>query len=57
MKCGRSDATSGVAGNLVMGYIFDKVVDTGGTALFDETTEIVGAEHLVAKRAVPKEVG
>jgi len=57
VKCGRSDATSGVAGNPVMGYLSDKVVAAGGTALFGETTEIVGAEHLLAKRAVNKEVG
>ena len=56
VKCGRSDATSGVAGNPVMGYLFDRVVDAGGTALFGETTEIIGAEHILAKRAVTKEV-
>lgn len=56
VKCGRSDTTSGVAGNPVMGYLFDRVVDAGGTALFGETTEIIGAEHILAKRAVTKEV-
>ena len=57
VKCGRSDTTSGVAGNPVLGYFVDKVIDAGGTALFGETTEIIGAEHLVAKRAISKEVG
>jgi len=57
VKCGRSDTTSGVAGNPVMGYLFDKVVAAGGTALFGETTEIIGAEHILARRAVTKEVG
>lgn len=57
VKCGRSDATSGLAGNPVVGYLSDRVVEAGGTALFGETTEIIGAEHLVAKRAVTKEVG
>lgn len=56
VKCGRSDTTSGLAGNPVVGYLFDRVVDAGGTALFGETTEIIGAEHLLAKRAVTKEV-
>ncbi|RLC61283.1 MAG: D-galactarate dehydratase [Chloroflexi bacterium] len=56
VKCGRSDTTSGVAGNPVMGYLFDRVVDAGGTALFGETTEIIGAEHIIAQRAVTKEV-
>jgi altronate dehydratase large subunit len=57
VKCGRSDTTSGVAGNPVIGYLFDRVVDAGGTALFGETTEIIGAEHILAKRAVTEEVG
>lgn len=57
VKCGRSDTTSGVAGNPVMGYLFDRVVAAGGTAFFGETTEIIGAEHILARRAVTKEVG
>jgi len=56
VKCGRSDATSGVAGNPVMGYLFDRVVGAGGTALFGETTEIIGAEHILARRAVTKKI-
>jgi altronate dehydratase large subunit len=57
VKCGRSDATSGIAGNPVMGYLVDNVVDAGGIALFGETTEIIGAEHLLAKRAISEQVG
>jgi len=57
VKCGRSDATSGLAGNPVAGYLVDRVVEAGGIALFGETTEVIGAEHLVAKRAVTKGVG
>jgi altronate dehydratase large subunit len=56
VKCGRSDATSGVAGNPVMGYLFDRVVGAGGTALFGETTEIIGAEHILARRAATKKI-
>jgi len=56
VKCGRSDTTSGLAGNPVLGYLFDKVVAAGGTALFGETTEVIGAEHILAKRTVNKEV-
>ncbi len=52
VKCGRSDTTSGIAGNPVLGYMFDHVVKSGGTAFFGETTEIIGAEHLLARRAV-----
>ena len=56
VKCGHSDTTSGIAGNPVVGYVYDKLVSEGGTALFGETTEIIGAEHILAKRAINKEV-
>ena len=52
VKCGASDTTSGIAGNPVIGNLFDRIVDAGGTAMFGETTEIIGAEHLLAKRGV-----
>jgi altronate dehydratase large subunit len=51
VKCGYSDTTSGIAGNPAVGYLYDKVVAAGGTALFGETTEIIGAEHALARRA------
>ena len=57
VKCGYSDTTSGIAGNPAIGYLFDKVVKAGGTAFFGETTEIIGAEQALAKRAVTPEVG
>ena len=56
VKCGRSDATSGIAGNPAIGYLFDYVVGKGGTAFFGENTEIIGAEHILAKRAISDEV-
>lgn len=56
VKCGASDTTSGIVGNPVVGYFFDKLVGKGGTALFGENTEIIGAEHILAKRAVNDEV-
>lgn len=52
VKCGYSDPSSGMAGNLVVGDLVDRLVDAGGTALFSETTEVIGAEHLVAKRFI-----
>jgi altronate dehydratase large subunit len=52
VKCGASDATSGIAGNPVIGNLFDRIVAGGGTAFFGENTEIIGAEHVLAKRAV-----
>ena len=57
IKCGGSDATSGMASNCVIGYVADKLVDAGGTVIFGETTEFIGAEHILARRAVNKQVG
>jgi altronate dehydratase large subunit len=56
VKCGYSDTTSGIAGNPAIGYLFDKVVKAGGTAFLGETTEIIGAEHTLAKRAANPQV-
>jgi altronate dehydratase large subunit len=56
VKCGASDPTSGMVGNPVVGYLFDRIVEAGGTALFGETTELIGAEHLLAKRAINEKV-
>ena len=57
IKCGASDTTSGMASNCVIGYVADKLVDLGATVIFGETTEFLGGEHLLAKRAVNEEVG
>jgi altronate dehydratase large subunit len=56
VKCGASDATSGIAGNPVVGNLFDRIIAAGGTAFFGENTEIIGAEHILAKRGVNREV-
>jgi altronate dehydratase large subunit len=56
VKCGSSDTTSGIAGNPAVGCVFDRLVAARGTALFGENTEIIGAEHVLAKRAVSNEV-
>jgi altronate dehydratase large subunit len=56
VKCGYSDTTSGIAGNPAVGYLYDKIVAGGGTAMFGETTEIIGAEKVLARRAATPEV-
>ena len=56
VKCGYSDTTSGIAGNPAVGYLYDKIVSAGGTALFGETTEIIGAETALARRAASPKV-
>ncbi len=50
IECGGSDATSGLASNPVMGYVSDRLVEFGGTAMFSETPEIIGAERILAAR-------
>lgn len=51
IKCGASDATSGLASNCVIGYVADKLVDLGATVVFGETTEFIGAEDILCRRA------
>lgn len=50
IKCGESDTTSGLASNPALGVVVDRIAEAGGTVLFGETTELTGAEHLVAER-------
>jgi altronate dehydratase large subunit len=50
VKCGLSDATSGIAGNPVVGTFFDELIGLGGRVMFSETTEVIGAEHILARR-------
>jgi altronate dehydratase large subunit len=52
VECGGSDATSGLVSNPVMGVISDRIIAAGGTSMFSETLEMLGAEHLLARRAV-----
>ena len=56
VKCGYSDPTSGIAGNPAVGYLYDRLVEAGGVAMFGETTELIGAELAMAKRCVDDDV-
>lgn len=55
-ECGGSDPTSGLAANMFIGEMSDRIVAEGGTSILSETTEFIGAEHILARRAVNKEV-
>lgn len=55
-NCGGSDATSGIAANPTIGYVSDAVVGAGGTVLLGETTELIGTEHILARRAATPKV-
>jgi altronate dehydratase large subunit len=50
LECGRSDPSSGLVSNPLLGLIADALVDAGASAVIGETTEWLGAEHLLAAR-------
>ncbi len=50
LKCGSSDTTSGLAANPAVGVAVERLVEEGGTAILGEVTEVIGAEHLLAKQ-------
>ncbi len=56
-ECGGSDYTSGLASNPAVGVVCDMLVAEGGTVILSETPELIGAEHLLAKRARTPEIG
>ena len=51
LECGRSDPSSGIVANPLIGRLTDAVIGHGGSAVFGETLEWLGAEHLLARRA------
>ncbi len=57
LQCGGSDAYSGITANPAMGAAVDLLVAQGGTGILAETPEIYGAEHLLTRRAVSRDVG
>ncbi|AOY77113.1 UxaA family hydrolase [Clostridium formicaceticum] len=56
IECGGSDTTSGLASNPACGVASDILIENGGTSMLSETTELIGAEHVLARRAVNEEV-
>ena len=57
LQCGGSDGYSGISANPALGVAVDLLVAHGGSAILSETPEIYGAEHLLTRRAVKREVG
>ena len=51
-ECGGSDGTSGLAGNPVVGAFFDRLVDAGGTAIFEEIVEMIGLRDIILRAAL-----
>ena len=56
LECGRSDPSSGIIANPIMGLISDKLVNLGGSVILGETIEWLGAEHLLIKRTVSNKI-
>lgn len=56
LECGGSDATSGIAANPALGEVCDTLIDMGASTMLSETIEFIGAEHILANRAINKEV-
>ncbi|WP_062050249.1 UxaA family hydrolase [Bacillus sp. JCM 19034] len=56
VKCGGSDATSGLCSNPALGKTSDRIIENGGSIIMGETTEVIGAEHILAKKAVNEQV-
>jgi altronate dehydratase large subunit len=56
VECGGSDACSGLSANPALGVTSDLLIKAGGTVILSETTESIGAEHILARRAINKKV-
>jgi altronate dehydratase large subunit len=56
VECGGTDTSSGITANPALGHVADRVVDAGGTVYLSETSEWMGAEQVLAKRAKDKAV-
>ena len=56
VECGGSDATSGLAANPAVGVAADRLIEEGGTVIFSEPQEMIGTQHMLARRAVSEKV-
>ncbi len=56
LECGGSDATSGLAANPAMGAFSDRMVAQGARVILPETSELLGAEHVMVERSASPEI-
>jgi (2R)-sulfolactate sulfo-lyase subunit beta len=49
-KCSESDTTNGLAANPIVGTVVERAVEAGSTVIFGETSELTGAEQIIANR-------
>lgn len=57
LECGGSDAFSGMTANPAVGSAADRFVEEGATVILSETTEMIGASHILSRRAASPEIG
>lgn len=56
IKCGESDTTTGLGSCPTVAQVIDRHINSGGTAIFGETSELTGGENLIAARCVDEQV-
>ena len=56
LKCGGSDAFSGITANPLLGRISDELVSLGGTSIQTEVPEMFGAETILFERSLTEDV-
>ncbi len=56
LKCGGSDAFSGITATPLVGAFTDMLVQRGGTAVLTEVPEMFGAENILMNRCISREV-
>ena len=56
LECGGSDALSGITANPLVGWAADWLVEQGGRVILSETTEMIGTQHILARRAISPEI-
>jgi altronate dehydratase large subunit len=56
LECGGSDALSGITANPLAGRAADWLIEKSGTVILSETTEMIGTEHALARRAATPEI-
>ena len=57
LNCGRSDTISGLSHNKALGWVTDQVIRLGGRAILAETTEMMGAEDVLAAKCERSSLG
>ena len=56
LKCGGSDGFSGITANPLVGRLCDRFTAMGGSCVLTEVPEMFGAEHLLMRRCVDREI-